>query len=198
MVLVEDVGDQDGSRVAAALQLAERLLAGKAAASQPGVQQMAPQSMAMAVAAANEAGNKSGLAQISVPGAYAAAEALKAIKAGLDVFLFSDNVSLEQELTIKQLARAHGRLVMGPDCGTAIVGGVPLGFANQVRRGRIGLVGASGTGLQEVSCQSTRWVEGVSHALGTAGAIRAPPSAASACMRPWKCWQRMPRPRSSY
>ena len=169
MVLVEDAEDHDGSRVAAALQLAERLLAGKAAASQPGVQQMAPQSMAMAVAAANEAGNKSGLAQISVPGAYAAAEALKAIKAGLDVFLFSDNVSLEQELAIKQLAQAHGRLVMGPDCGTAIVDGVPLGFANQVRRGRIGLVGASGTGLQEVSCQIHALGEGVSHALGTGG-----------------------------
>jgi len=169
MVLVEDAEDHDGSRVAAALQLAERLLAGKAAASQPGVQQISPQSMAMAVAAADEAGHKSGLAQISVPGAYAAAEALKAIKAGLDVFLFSDNVSLQQELAIKQLARAHGRLVMGPDCGTAIVGGVPLGFANQVRRGRIGLVGASGTGLQEVSCQIHALGEGVSHALGTGG-----------------------------
>lgn len=169
MVLVEDAEDHDGSRVAAALQLAERLLAGKAAASQPGVQQMPPQSMAMAVAVADEAGNKSGLAQISVPGAYAAAEALKAIKAGLDVFLFSDNVSPEQELVIKQLARTHGRLVMGPDCGTAIVGGVPLGFANQVRRGRIGLVGASGTGLQEVSCQIHALGEGVSHALGTGG-----------------------------
>ena len=169
MVLVEDADDHDGSRVAAALQLAERLLAGKAAASQPGVQQMSPQSMSMAVAAAHEAGNNAGLAQISVPGAYAAAEALKAIKAGLDVFLFSDNVSLEQELAIKQLAQAHGRLVMGPDCGTAIVGGVPLGFANQVRRGRIGLVGASGTGLQEVSCQIHALGEGVSHALGTGG-----------------------------
>ena len=169
MLLVEDADDHDGSRVAAALQLAERLLAGKAAASQPGVQQMSPQSMSMAVAAAHEAGNNAGLAQISVPGAYAAAEALKAIKAGLDVFLFSDNVSLEQELAIKQLAQAHGRLVMGPDCGTAIVGGVPLGFANQVRRGRIGLVGASGTGLQEVSCQIHALGEGVSHALGTGG-----------------------------
>ena len=169
MVLVEDADDHDGSRVAAALQLAERLLAGKAAASQPGVQQMSPQSMSMALAAAHEAGNNAGLAQISVPGAYAAAEALKAIKAGLDVFLFSDNVSLEQELAIKQLAQAHGRLVMGPDCGTAIVGGVPLGFANQVRRGRIGLVGASGTGLQEVSCQIHALGEGVSHALGTGG-----------------------------
>ena len=169
MVLVEDADDHDGSRVAAALQLAERLLAGKAAVSQPGVQQMSPQSMSMAVAAAHEAGNNAGLAQISVPGAYAAAEALKAIKSGLDVFLFSDNVSLEQELAIKQLAQAHGRLVMGPDCGTAIVGGVPLGFANQVRRGRIGLVGASGTGLQEVSCQIHALGEGVSHALGTGG-----------------------------
>jgi len=109
------------------------------------------------------------LAQISVPGAYAGAEALKAVKAGLNVFLFSDNVPLAQELAIKQLAQKRGLIVMGPDCGTAIIGGVPLGFANVVRRGNVGLIGASGTGLQEVSCQVHLLGAGVSHAIGTGG-----------------------------
>ena len=109
------------------------------------------------------------LVQISVPGAYAAAEALKAVKAGLNVFMFSDNVALEQEVVIKQEAVKRGVLVMGPDCGTAILGGVPLGFANNVRRGTIGLVAASGTGLQEVTTQIHRMGAGVSHAIGTGG-----------------------------
>lgn len=109
------------------------------------------------------------LVQISVPGAYAAAEALKAVKAGLNVFMFSDNVPLEQEVAIKQEAVKRGVLVMGPDCGTALLGGVPLGFANNVRRGTIGLVAASGTGLQEVTTQIHRMGAGVSHAIGTGG-----------------------------
>ena len=109
------------------------------------------------------------LVQISVPGAYAAAEALKAVKAGLNVFMFSDNVPLAQEIAIKQEAVKRGVLVMGPDCGTAILGGVPLGFANNVRRGSIGLVAASGTGLQEVTTQIHRMGAGVSHAIGTGG-----------------------------
>jgi len=109
------------------------------------------------------------LAQISVPGAYAGAEALKAVKAGLNVFLFSDNVPLAQELAIKQLAQQRGLIVMGPDCGTAIIAGVPLGFANVVRRGNVGLIGASGTGLQEISCQVHLQGAGISHAIGTGG-----------------------------
>ena len=109
------------------------------------------------------------LVQISVPGAYAAAEALKAVHQGLNVFMFSDNVPLAQEIAIKQAAAQRGVLVMGPDCGTAIVGGVPLGFANNVRRGSIGLVAASGTGLQEVTTQIHRMGAGVSHAIGTGG-----------------------------
>ena len=107
--------------------------------------------------------------QISVPGAYAAAEGLKAITQGLNVFMFSDNVPLEQEIYMKQAAQKKGVLVMGPDCGTAIVNGVPLGFANVVRRGNIGLVAASGTGLQEVTTQIHRMGGGVSQALGTGG-----------------------------
>ena len=109
------------------------------------------------------------IAQISVPGAYAAAEALKALQLGLNVFLFSDNVPLEQEVALKQEADRRGLLVMGPDCGTALIGGVPLGFANNVRRGAIGLVAASGTGLQEVTTQIHRMGGGVSHAIGTGG-----------------------------
>ena len=109
------------------------------------------------------------IAQISVPGAYAAAEALKAVKQGLNVFMFSDNVPLAQEVAIKQEAVKRGVLVMGPDCGTAIIGGVPLGFANNLRRGPIGLVAASGTGLQEVTTQIHRMGGGISHAIGTGG-----------------------------
>ena len=109
------------------------------------------------------------LAQISVPGPYAAAEAMKALRQGMHVFLFSDNVPLEQEHAIKTLARKKGLLVMGPDCGTAIIRGTPLGFANVVRDGAIGLVGASGTGLQEVTCQIDALGHGIRHAIGTGG-----------------------------
>ncbi len=109
------------------------------------------------------------IAQISVPGPYAAAEAMKALKAGMHAFVFSDNVPIEQEVVLKHLARKKGLLVMGPDCGTAIIAGVPMGFANVVRRGAIGLVAASGTGLQEVSTQIHFLGEGVSHAIGTGG-----------------------------
>ena len=109
------------------------------------------------------------LALISVPGDYAAAEAMKALALGLHVMLFSDNVPIEEERAIKEVAQATGLLVMGPDCGTAIVNGVPLGFANVVRRGPIGLVAASGTGLQEVTCRIHNLGSGVSQAIGTGG-----------------------------
>jgi succinyl-CoA synthetase alpha subunit len=109
------------------------------------------------------------LALVSVPGPYAGAEARKALEAGLDVMIFSDNVPLATEIELKRLAVARGRLVMGPDCGTAIVNGVPLGFANAVPRGRIGIAAASGTGLQEVACQVAAAGEGVSHAIGVGG-----------------------------
>ncbi|MBV8173167.1 MAG: hypothetical protein JO151_01220, partial [Verrucomicrobia bacterium] len=83
---------------------------------------------------------------ISVPGDYAAAEAMKALRLGMDVMIFSDNVPVESELALKRFAKERNLIVMGPDCGTAIVNGVPLGFANVIRRGPIGVVGASGTG----------------------------------------------------
>src|SRR5437773_658958 len=109
------------------------------------------------------------LALISVPGAYAGAEALQALRAGLHVLLFSDNVPVETEVALKRLALERGLLMMGPDCGTAIVDGVPLGFANAVPRGRIGLAAASGTGLQETTCTIAREGEGVSQAIGVGG-----------------------------
>lgn len=109
------------------------------------------------------------LALISVPGDFAIAEARKAINRGLDVMIFSDNVPIAEEAELKREARALGRLVMGPDCGTAIIGGVPLAFANVVPRGNIGIIGASGTGIQEVSCLVARAGRGISHAIGTGG-----------------------------
>ena len=109
------------------------------------------------------------LALISTPGDYAAAEAMKALRLGLNVMLFSDNVSVADEVALKTLAQDRGLLVMGPDCGTAIINGVPLAFANVVRRGEIGCVGASGTGLQQVTCLVDRLGLGISQAIGTGG-----------------------------
>ena len=118
---------------------------------------------------AKEAKPKLNLALISVPGAFAAAEALKALKANLNVMIFSDNVSEEDELLLKQEATSRKLLVMGPDCGTCVINGYPLGFANILMRGDIGLVGASGTGLQEVSCAISNRGCGVSQVIGTGG-----------------------------
>jgi len=109
------------------------------------------------------------LALISVPGEYAAREARQALRNGLHVMLFSDNVSVEDEIALKDEAIERGLLMMGPDCGTAILNGAPLGFANVVRRGSIGIVGASGTGIQEISSLVHRLGGGISQAIGTGG-----------------------------
>jgi len=109
------------------------------------------------------------VALISVPGAFAAAEALKALGLGLHVMLFSDNVVLDDEVRLKRFAVDRGLLVMGPDCGTAYLSGVPLGFANVVPRGRIGIVAASGTGLQQVATLLAARGEGISQAVGVGG-----------------------------
>ncbi len=106
------------------------------------------------------------LAVISVPGEYAAREARNALEMGLNVFLFSDNVSIESEVELKRFARERGLIVMGPDCGTAIIAGIGIGFANIVRRGPVGVIGASGTGIQEITTLVHRAGSGVSHAIG--------------------------------
>jgi succinyl-CoA synthetase alpha subunit len=109
------------------------------------------------------------LSLISVAGKYAAREAKKALDNGLHVMLFSDNVSIADELELKKLAKEKGLLVMGSDCGTAIINGVPLAFANVVNQGNIGIVAASGTGLQEISCIISNMGAGISQAIGTGG-----------------------------
>ena len=106
---------------------------------------------------------------MSVPGPYAALEAHKAVAAGLDVLLFSDNVSVEDEIALKEHAAQAGRLVMGPGAGTARLGGCGLGFANVVASGRVGVVAAAGTGAQEAMVLLDRWGEGVSHVIGVGG-----------------------------
>lgn len=107
------------------------------------------------------------LAVISVPGRHAAREARAALELGLNVFLFSSNVAVDDEVALKALARDRGLLMMGPDCGTAIIGGIGIGFANAVRRGAIGVIGSSGTGIQEFTCLVHRSGMGISHAIGT-------------------------------
>lgn len=106
---------------------------------------------------------------VSVPGRYAASVADEALDLGRHVFLYSDNVSLDDELKLKQKAREKGLLVMGPDCGTAIINGIGLGFANRVRRGKIGIVAASGTGLQAAGAEIHRLGGGISQAIGAGG-----------------------------
>lgn len=106
---------------------------------------------------------------VSVPGPFAPALVHEALGLGRHVFLFSDHVPLEEEISLKRIARSRGLLVMGPDCGTAIVRGVGFGFANRVRRGGIGIVAASGTGLQAVACGIHARGGGISHAIGTGG-----------------------------
>jgi FdrA protein len=109
------------------------------------------------------------MAVISLPGKYAGDEVLKALNSNLHVMLFSDNISIEEEIQFKKLGRDKGLLVMGPDCGTAIINGVPLCFANVVKRGDIGVVGASGTGTQEVTVIIDKLGGGVSQVIGTGG-----------------------------
>jgi len=109
------------------------------------------------------------LAMISVAGRFAGDVAMRALQRGLHVMLFSDNVPLEQEVALKQYAAERGLLVMGPDCGTAIINGAPLAFANVVTRGDIGVVAAAGTGMQEVTCLISNAGAGVSQAIGTGG-----------------------------
>mgnify|MGYP003603607785 CR=1 FL=1 len=155
---------RDGKSVIQALDEAENILGKTAKPSSTGTEIVAGslEGAAKILPGAN-------MALISIAGRYAAAEAMKALKRGLHVMLFSDNVSLEQEIELKKFARAKSLLVMGPDCGTAIINGVPLAFANKVRRGQIGIVAAAGTGLQEVSTIISNEGEGVSQAIGTGG-----------------------------
>lgn len=109
------------------------------------------------------------LVSISIPGEYAAHETRKSLESGLNVFLFSDNVSIEDEVSLKKYAQSKELLVMGPDCGTSLIGGIGLGFSNVIRRGSIGVIAAAGSGLQEFTCMVHNAGYGISHAIGTGG-----------------------------
>ena len=146
------------SQTEAALQAAAAPAAGTAA----GPAAIPAASLAMAL----EDKPAANFALISTPGEYAAAEAEKALRLGLNVMVFSANVAPGDEIALKRMARERQLLMMGPDCGTAIVNGVPLGFANALQRGPVGLVGSAGTGLQEVTSLLDRAGIGVSQVLG--------------------------------
>jgi FdrA protein len=109
------------------------------------------------------------VALISVPGQYAAAEAWQALRSDRHVMLFSNNVSIADEIALKRAGEERDLLVMGPDCGTAIINGIPLGFANQVGQGDIGIVAAAGSGLQALICLIDQMGAGISQAVGTGG-----------------------------
>lgn len=109
------------------------------------------------------------LAVISLPGEFAADEAKKALETGMHVFMFSDNVPLEDELEIKRIGREKNLLVMGPGAGTAVIDGVSIGLMSKIRRGRVGIVAASGSGLQEVAMLLHQYGLGISQAIGTGG-----------------------------
>jgi FdrA protein len=155
----------DEEAVDSVLAAVERELTAQSPAAEGGPQQQAARSLRSAVRRHPELS----LALLSVPGRFAAYEAAAALEAGLHVFCFSDGVGIEQEAILKRRARERDLLFMGPDCGTAIIDGVALGFANAVARGPVGIVGASGTGIQEVSCLLDAGGVGISHAIGVGG-----------------------------
>ena len=155
----------DAKAVEIAMDAAKKVLGRKKSSAGCGSAACEPTSLHSAV----EKVPGANLAIISLPGAYAVREARKALEMGLHVMLFSDNVSLEDEIALKTLGRQKGLLLMGPDCGTAIINGMPLCFANIVKRGPVGVVGASGTGIQEVTCLVDRAGSGISQAIGTGG-----------------------------
>jgi FdrA protein len=141
-----------------ALDAAERALTAKFEAVERAEQ--APRSLA---------GVEASVALISVPGEYAVLEAHRALTTGMHVFLFSDHVAVPDEVALKRRGAERGLLVMGPECGTAMLGGVGLGFANEVRDGSVGIVAAAGTGAQEASVLLDRAGAGVSAIVGVGG-----------------------------
>jgi FdrA protein len=163
VVRANDAGSAEAALQSAEEQLAQRPVTSLIGGATSGQKQ--PRSLEQALRI--QAG--SGLAVVSVPGPYAALETDRALRAGLHVFLFSDNVALEDEIALKHLARERDLLLMGPDCGTAMLNGIGLGFVNVVASGPIGIVGASGTGIQQVMSLIARLGSGVSQVIGSGG-----------------------------
>jgi len=161
--LVIAINATDASKAEHAIEKADQLLKKKVTSGEEGA--FKPKTLRGALAS-NPGAN---LAVISVAGRYATEEAWDALYSGLHVLLFSDNVSLEDEIALKKYAREHGLLLMGPGAGTAILNGVALGFANALPLGPVGIVSAAGTGLQEVSTLLARRGVGISQGIGTGG-----------------------------
>jgi FdrA protein len=160
--LIIAIQAEDQATAEAALGQVDRLLARRRSIE---AQEYLPQSIEAAAKMMPEAG----WLLVSTPGRYAAGVAREGLRLGKHIFLYSDNVPLEDEISLKQTAAQQKLLVMGPDCGTAIINGVGLGFANRVRRGPIGVIGASGTGLQQVTARIHQLGSGITHALGSGG-----------------------------
>jgi FdrA protein len=154
-----------GEDPAAAIEAADAALAERAGPTDSGPRQLPARTIRTAAQRLPGAN----LALISVPGEHAVWSAWDALRSGLNVFCFSDNVSLEDEVRLKREALDRGLLFMGPDCGTAILDGIGLGFSNVVPRGHVGIVGASGTGVQQLSCLLAHQGVGVSQAIGVGG-----------------------------
>ena len=161
--LIIAVASESDSAADAALQKVEGLLKKKSTSSEAGAFKSKTIRGALA---SNPAAN---VAVISVAGRYATDEAWDALSHGLHVLLFSDNVSLEDEIALKKYAREHGLLLMGPGAGTTILNNVALGFANALPAGPVGVVSAAGTGLQEVTTLLARRGVGISQGIGTGG-----------------------------
>ncbi len=149
----------------AAMERADELMEASRTPTEEGTLQQPPKTLAAAVKRMEDAN----MVLISVAGRYAAGVAREALAHDKHVFLFSDNVTVEDEKALKEIGREKGLLVMGPDAGTAIINGVALGFANAVTSGPVGVVAAAGTGLQSVTCNLTRMDVGISQAIGTGG-----------------------------
>lgn len=162
--LLVAVRGRDDAALAAGLAVVAEALAARPRVTGGSCAQQPPRTLASAARATGAA-----LALISLPGQHAFTEAMDALDAGCDVMIFSDNVPVEQEIRLKDAAAERGLLVLGPDCGTAVVGGVGLGFAHSLAPGPVGMVAASGTGAQQVLCLLDAAGVGISAALGVGG-----------------------------
>ena len=160
---------RDVAALAAALAVTADALAARPAPASAAPGMTPPRTVGSAARGQSGQSGQAGLALISVPGRHAFTEAMDALDAGCDVMVFSDNVPVEQEVRLKDVAAERGLLVLGPDCGTAVIGGVGLGFSHSVEPGPVGIVAASGTGCQQLLCLLDAAGVGVTAALGVGG-----------------------------
>lgn len=164
MAIVLDIADNDETLIQNVLTTVDEFLKEQSAGNNDqGTETVKTWDKALAI------GKDAQVAVFSIPGSYAAPEIEHALNEGKHVFCFSDNIALEDEVRLKKIAHEKGLLLMGPDCGTGIINGIPVAFTNAIRKGKIGVVGASGTGIQEVTTLIHKLGGGVTNAIGTGG-----------------------------